>query len=182
MMVSIDQNLERLTDALKHRGMWDNTILLFTTDNGGQTWFGSSNYPLRGGKKSLYDGALKGVGFLTGGWIENKRVSGKDFNQLVHISDIYPTLLSIVNRYPGVNHDIFPELKRVDGVDLSDNLLFDKNSDDLNQRVVVLHYDDDTRFVVRYGKWKLIKGYGGIVVCSSRTIIKRILMKDCCTY
>ena len=62
-MVGVDYQMGRLmrhfesTDELKD--IWDNTIIIFTSDNGGSIDDGSCNYPLRGGKNTFYDGGIR---------------------------------------------------------------------------------------------------------------------------
>ena len=46
---ALDEALGNVTAALRTAGMWDNTVLVFMGDNGGPTFEGHSNYPLRGG-------------------------------------------------------------------------------------------------------------------------------------
>ena len=47
--MSIDDAVGALEDALKLRGMWDRTLLVFVSDNGGAINQQASNKPLRGG-------------------------------------------------------------------------------------------------------------------------------------
>ena len=65
--------------------LWNNTILVYSTDNGGPQQNGNSNYPLRGNKGTLWQGGVKGVGFITGGWLNDSR-RGKQMNALMHIT------------------------------------------------------------------------------------------------
>ena len=66
-MVSVmDEGVGNLTAALKAKGIYDDTLLIFSTDNGGPTngnegtW--SNNYPMRGGKNTIWEGGTRGVG------------------------------------------------------------------------------------------------------------------------
>ena len=55
----MDDAVRNITEALQQNGLWDNTILLFTADNGGATGVNSksgNNWPLRGGKHSDFEG------------------------------------------------------------------------------------------------------------------------------
>merc|ERR1712125_316516 len=81
-----------VTAALKHAGIWENTILLFLSDNGGASL--GNNYPLRGGKYSPFEGGLRVMAFLNGGFLPS-HVAGTTFDGLVHISDWYPTFCKL---------------------------------------------------------------------------------------
>jgi arylsulfatase A-like enzyme len=73
MVENLDTNVGTLMDELKRRGLLENTLVIFTSDNGGATGFVSrrdgagdfkvgsftSNYPLRGGKCQLFEGGIR---------------------------------------------------------------------------------------------------------------------------
>lgn len=86
----LDDTTKNLTDALKARGMWDNTLVVFTTDNGGPIYEPGSanNYPLRGGKYSDFEGGIRTNTWISGGFIP-KESRGKVHNGIVSISDWY---------------------------------------------------------------------------------------------
>ena len=51
-------------DALKSAGLYDNSVVVFSTDNGGAV-VKFSNLPLRGSKEMVYEGGMRGVGFVS---------------------------------------------------------------------------------------------------------------------
>ena len=65
-----DDGIANVTRALQASGLWNKTLIIFTTDNGGPTTTcgvqGLSNYPRRGGKCSVRGGGTTGDGFLNG--------------------------------------------------------------------------------------------------------------------
>lgn len=86
----VDDVLGGLVAKLKAEGQWDNTIMLFTSDNGGAIYSATqnNNYPLRGAKFNLFEGAIRVVQFLSGGfvekqletWEESKQATGTDLS------------------------------------------------------------------------------------------------------
>lgn len=106
----LDEAVGNVTNALKSAGMWNNTVFIFSSDNGGPTQAMRSvgcNYPLRGMKATLWEGGTKVAGFISGPLAPGK--PGSVYNGLMHISDWYPTILGLagVANLPGVTLDGF---------------------------------------------------------------------------
>ena len=52
----MDQGIGKLIDTLKSTNLWRNTVVIFSTDNGGRAKRGASNWPLKGDKGTHYEG------------------------------------------------------------------------------------------------------------------------------
>ncbi|VEU38094.1 unnamed protein product [Pseudo-nitzschia multistriata] len=74
MLTAADEGIGNLTASLKDHGLWENTLVVVTTDNGGPTTVGcvqgSSNFPKRGGKCSLWEGGTTGDALVGGPALE----------------------------------------------------------------------------------------------------------------
>ena len=92
MLSAVDEGIANVTDALQRKGALDNTIIVFTSDNGGPTLggdaVGSRNHPLRGGKHSVWEGGVRATSFIVGPGIPR----GNDYFPLMHGADWLPTL------------------------------------------------------------------------------------------
>jgi len=88
MTTELDYGVANITTALKDAGLWDNTVLIFMSDNGGPLDH-STNAPLRGGKGSNYEGGVRVESFVHSPLITD---SGKSWSGLAHSSDWYATI------------------------------------------------------------------------------------------
>ena len=62
----MDDAIGDVIDLYKKYGYWKNTIVVFSSDNGGKNVGGGYNFPLRGEKGGLYEGKLSSVNFYLG--------------------------------------------------------------------------------------------------------------------
>lgn len=92
-----------LLEALEARGMYNETLLLYASDNGGSR--NSSNYPLRGEKHSNWEGGLRVTAFVSGGFLP-AHVRGTTSKVNSHLVDWYPTFCHLAGANP---HDDPPE-------------------------------------------------------------------------
>ncbi|CAD5211875.1 unnamed protein product [Bursaphelenchus okinawaensis] len=92
MLASMDDAVGRVINYLKARGLYENTVIIFSSDNGGDTKFGASNRPYKGEKNSIWEGGTKTVTiFHSQKYI--RQFSYK--HDLFHVVDWHPTLLGI---------------------------------------------------------------------------------------
>jgi len=93
MMTSLDEQVGRILDALDNTNAKENTLLLFSSDNGGGIPAGSVNEPLRDGKWSVYEGGIRVAAALR--WPSGIE-GGRKLTEPISYIDIYPSLLRIV--------------------------------------------------------------------------------------
>lgn len=160
MVYALDENIGRLIKQLKEKGVYENTLLIFTSDNGGLTTLmkdynivaPTSVTPLRAGKGWLYEGGIrvplliKPVNYSKENELSTEPVIGHDF---------FPTILS----QAGIK---MPENEIFDGVDLTPVL---NTGESLNRKELFWHYPHyhgsawTPGAAIRQGNWKLIEFY-----------------------
>ncbi|XP_040077595.1 arylsulfatase B-like [Ixodes scapularis] len=149
MVAALDQSVGDVFRALQRKGIVEDTIVLLTSDSGGaaggvEQGVGS-NWPLRGTKKTLWEGGVRAVGLLWSAKLPKGRVA----SQLIHVTDWLPTL------YSAAGGDI-TDLGSIDGKDLWTVLVDDRPS----PRTELL-YNIDYRWklaAIRVGPYKLVLG------------------------
>ena len=97
MLKSVDDSVGRIVQKLAELHLTENTLVIFTSDNGGAVHFGkpaaTSNYPLRNGKGSAYEGGLR-VPLLVK--VPGVTHAGTVCDRPVITMDFFPTLLELV--------------------------------------------------------------------------------------
>ncbi len=170
MVKSLDDGIGRLLQAVDDAGVADDTIIVFTSDNGGYAYPpkktdpegyadipATSNHPLRSGKASLYEGGTREPFLFV--W-PGKARAGATSDILFQSVDFYPTLLSLAGLKPRAG-------LQLDGHDQSKALL---GGDSPRDRVFChFPHGNATRdsvmdgfyagTYVRKGDWKLIRFY-----------------------
>eukprot|EP00930_Biecheleria_cincta_P022706 TRINITY_DN16545_c2_g3_i1.p1 TRINITY_DN16545_c2_g3~~TRINITY_DN16545_c2_g3_i1.p1 ORF type:complete len:556 (+),score=69.19 TRINITY_DN16545_c2_g3_i1:124-1668(+) len=92
MIQDADRWIGKLVAALKTKGMYENTLIVYSSDNGGVK--DGINYPLRGEKHTNYDGGMRVAAFVSGGFVPES-VRGTRYGGILHIVDWYPTFASL---------------------------------------------------------------------------------------
>jgi uncharacterized sulfatase len=156
MVEHCDRSVGRIVDELERLDLTSNTVVVFTSDNGGlyKRYGGggaavTSNAPLRGEKGSLYEGGIR-----------------------VPLIIRWPGVVSSgsVCRRPAVSHDLYPTLVAAAGGSLPESQVFDGRSllgllkapdSGLEREAIFFHYPhyhhSRPATAVRAGKWKLIE-------------------------
>jgi arylsulfatase A-like enzyme len=160
MIESLDQGIGRLINKLDELGLTENTVIVFTSDNGG---YGpaTSMHPLKGYKGTYYEGGIREPFFIR--WPGVVSPGSRCETPIIQI-DLYPTLCEITGA-------ALPTDQPLDGVNLMPLLT---QSGDLPQRPLYWHFpaylqsygnviaeQRDPLYrsrpcgIVRYGDWKL---------------------------
>jgi len=119
MVQYMDHQVEQIVDALKAKGMWENTLFVFHSDNGGPTYTtaAANNFPHRGGKKSDFEGGIRVNAFVSGGAIP-EAAQGTTSTEKIHISDWYTTFCALAGADPTDEEAAKVGLPPVDGKDM----------------------------------------------------------------
>ena len=154
-----DHAVGELIDALDRSGKRENTLILFSSDNGPQVNWSGNAYPddlkltdfnqplpMRGHKQDVWEGGIHVPGFAN--WPGH--IAPKTVADPVHIIDWFPMLASLIDYEP-------QEPVLWDGVDISNVVLSDGT---LDKRDLYWIWNQRTnRWALRYGDWKIVK-YG----------------------
>jgi arylsulfatase A-like enzyme len=85
----MDDGIGRVLTALKESDASDNTLVIFTSDNGGQTGVGANNGPLRAGKGTMYEGGIRVP--MCAIW-PGRIKSGSRSNIIAMTMDLFPSI------------------------------------------------------------------------------------------
>lgn len=150
MIEHLDNSIGRLVATLEINHLMENTIIIFTSDNGGLIG-STANYPLRSGKGYPYEGGIRVPTFI---YWKDKIRPGSQCDTSISSIDWLPTICSVTKTpYRSVE---------IDGRDISPLLKGGK----LDQIPLYWHFphyrlNEVPYSVIRDGDWKLIKRYEG---------------------
>jgi arylsulfatase B len=128
MVMFMDDVIGKVVDKLKEINAYDDTLIVFTSDNGGALYMagGGNNFPLRGGKYSEFEGGVRTNTFISGGFIPEAN-RGQKYEGLMHIADWYGMFCDIAGISktdeqalainPWLTEHNLPTLAPVDSVD-----------------------------------------------------------------
>lgn len=155
MITAMDDQIGRVVKALEARGMRDNTLIVFQSDNGGprsakftgevdmsKSTIPADNGSYRDGKASLYEGGTRVVALAN--WPGHIQ-PGTVVNTPIHMVDMYPTLAALAGAS-------FSRAKPLDGLNVWSAIAETKPS----PRTEVVYDIEPFRAAVRQGDWKLV--------------------------
>ena len=96
MISCCDAGTANISAALKRKGMWNTTLMLWASDNGAVARGGEttgSNHPFRGGKGQMFEGGVRTVAFLAGGAVP--RGAPRRFEHPMHVCDWFATFAHV---------------------------------------------------------------------------------------
>lgn len=154
MITAMDDAIGRVVQALEKRGMRENTLIVFHSDNGGprsakftgevdmsKSTIPADNGPYRDGKATLYEGGTRVAAIAN--W-PGRIKPGSVVDQSIHVVDMYPTLLGLAGARAGSH--------KLDGMDVWPTLSAGAPS----RRMEVVYDIEPFRAALRQGDWKLI--------------------------
>ena len=119
----MDAGIGRVLDALEETNQLSNTLVIYSSDNGGQMGVGAHNGDLRGQKGEMYEG---GIRVPTCAMWQGNMPEGHVTDQVAMLSDLFPTLCDVVDvpiQHEIDGHSIWQTLQGEEQ-DLSDRLLY----------------------------------------------------------
>ena len=144
MIRAVDRSVSRILDTLEEEGIADNTMVIFTSDNGGAGYIGlpNVNQPFRGWKITMFEGGIRVPLFVT--WPGQIPAGTVVETPTAHI-DVMPTIAAATGA-------VIPESVAIDGVPL---LGLAQGQSDAEWARDTLFWQNGHYQVVRHNDWKL---------------------------
>jgi len=151
MVSLLDKYVGEVMLELKELGIYDNTIVIFTSDNGphmeggADPKFFNSSGPLRGIKRDLYEGGIRVPMIVR---YPNKVEAGSSTNHISAFWDIMPTLANLINIE-------LPSEEQTDGISFLPTLL-NKGKQQEHEYLYWEFHEGGGRLALREGDWKMV--------------------------
>ncbi len=140
MLAAVDEAIGQIVGSLEKAGIRDHTLIIFSTDNGGPK--PGDNTPLRAWKGTIYEGGVRGCGFVN--W-PGRVPAGAHVKEMMHTVDWYPTLVKLAG-------GSLEQKTTLDGRDVWPMLTQGAKS----PHDAILSVQSPERAAVRMGDWKLL--------------------------
>ena len=142
MLAAIDEAVGKIEDTLRQAGRLENTLIVFSSDNGGPP--PGDNTPLRDHKGSTFEGGVRSAAFAC--W-PGRIPAGQRLREPMHMVDWYPTL---IKQGGGSLEQKLP----IDGLDVWPMLTAKATSP--HDAILCVSTQGPARAAVRMGEWKLL--------------------------
>lgn len=155
MVHALDQGVGKIVAALKANGQFDNTLIIFLSDNGGRTDQGGVNAPLQGRKGDVWEGGFRVPMFWH--WPDGL-AGGKHYDDPVTALDFYPTFAHLASA-------AIPAGKVIEGKDISDSVAHAQNAH-AGQPIYAVRYnigfgkEGSSQVGIRQDQWKATRTAG----------------------
>jgi len=159
-----DKDMGRLMDGIKELGLDENTLIVFTSDNGpAPTFEYSRTNGMSGCKNSLYEGGINMPFFVR--WPGHIKAGQTDSESVISAVDLFPTLCAIGGA-------VLPDNYVLDGMDIGNSFFSEKEI--IDDRKIFWEYgrrssrfsipdslDNSPVLAVRFQNWKCFTSYDG---------------------
>lgn len=145
----IDWSVGQILKKLNEKGLDENTIVIFTSDNGPWLAFGpngGSAGPLREGKQFTFEGGMRVPGIIR--W--KGQIAPMKSDELASTIDLFPTLIKLAG-------GTLPTDRPIDGLNISAHLL---KQEPIGERTLAYYHKGELR-AFRKGDWKIKMPYPG---------------------
>ncbi|WP_366184240.1 sulfatase-like hydrolase/transferase [Flavobacterium ovatum] len=144
MVYSVDRGVKKIVDALKANGEYNDTLIVFLSDNGGIVSGGNANNgPLKGNKGDTYEGGYRVPMMMH--W-PNHIPAGVKYDYVVSSLDFYPTFVNLAGA-------TIPTGKKLDGKDIYNNIVNNTNPR-AGESIFVLRHRALNNVGIRRDQWK----------------------------
>ncbi|AUS05499.1 sulfatase-like hydrolase/transferase [Pseudotamlana carrageenivorans] len=151
MVYAVDRGVGQLVKALKETNEYENTLIVFLSDNGGRPDKGANNAPLKGRKGDTFEGGFRVPMFFH--W-PNYVPAGKSYDYPVSALDFYPTFSALAQANIATD-------KQLDGKNIWDDVVSGTNSRQGDMIFAMRHRSGFSDVGVRQNQWKATKAYRG---------------------
>ncbi len=149
MVYAVDRGVGRVVQSLRDCDEYENTLIVFLSDNGGKLGLGADNGPLREGKGSTHEGGFRVPMFFH---FPAKLAAGQSYEYPITALDFYPT-------FAGLAGAEIPDGKQIDGRDVFQSVVEGRDAREGEFVFALRHRTGFSDVAARRGNWKVCRTY-----------------------